>query len=207
MHKEFFGDAYDYAKRVILHAIAKPDEWIVHPMLFRSTGGGEKGGGLSIAKYAAFLGLPCSAVPFNNKCTRDRIAKDVACYRNRYLFLDPDTGIKQQKEGTVGTKHITMQQLREITQARKGKIVLIFDHAFDYGDEAQEKVSKKLELLCGDCEPKMFGAAVIVRKSPCVCFIWLSTERKEVDKVTQKLRDTLPIPTSKIVPIPSFQSG
>ena len=35
-HAEFFGDAFQYTHRGLLHAVAGPDEWIVHPMLFRS---------------------------------------------------------------------------------------------------------------------------------------------------------------------------
>ena len=65
MHLKFFADSYEYVKKAVIHAIAHPNEcneWVVHPMLFRSLDGGPRGGELDIAEYAAFLGLPEAAV-------------------------------------------------------------------------------------------------------------------------------------------------
>ena len=193
MHKEYFADSYEYVKRVLLRAIAEPDEWIVHPMLFRSKDEGPKGGGLCICQYAAFLGLPCSAVLPGNTRTRQQMIEDVAHCCDRYLFLDPDKGIV---EGDGDTKCITVCQLTKIIKARDGKIVLVFDHAFPDGGKAQNKVKSKLDLLC---KQNLFGAAVIVREHRCVCFFWLSTKQEEVEKVTQKLKDNLPVPPSRLV--------
>ena len=80
--------------------------------------------------------------------------------------------------------------------------MLVFDHAFNDGGEARKKVNDKLELLCEDCKPELFGAAVIVREHRCTCFIWLSTERKEAEKVTQQLRANLNVPSDRLVPLP-----
>ena len=55
MHLKYFADSYEYVKRALITAIAEPQEWVVHPMLFRSIDGGRPGGGLDIAEYAAFL--------------------------------------------------------------------------------------------------------------------------------------------------------
>ena len=83
-HAEFFGDAFQYTHRVLLRAIAPPDEWIVHPMLFRSVGGGPPGGGLVIADYAQFCGLPYTAVlpegREGRRLTRQTMVADVQPY-------------------------------------------------------------------------------------------------------------------------------
>ena len=59
-HMKWFGDVYTYTHRVLLHAIAEPGEWFVHPMLFRSEGKRPRqpGGGLDAATYADAIGLP-----------------------------------------------------------------------------------------------------------------------------------------------------
>ncbi|MCY4560507.1 MAG: hypothetical protein OXF79_29910 [Chloroflexi bacterium] len=200
MHAGKFADSYDYAKRTLIHAIADPGEWIVHPMLLRSKGGGPKGGGLCIRKYANFLGLPFCAVLPGNTRTRTKIVDDVACYHDLYLFFDPDTGIAEKGD----TEHVTILQLTQITRARTGKIVLVFDHAFPDGGDPRYKVKKKLESICKreKCKPNLFSGAVIVREHRCVCFIWLSTEKKEVERVNQKLQYNLSIPKERLVTFP-----
>ena len=40
MHLKYFADSYEYVKRALINAIAEPQEWVVHPMLFRSIDGG-----------------------------------------------------------------------------------------------------------------------------------------------------------------------
>ncbi len=131
-HAEFFGDAFQYAHRGLLHAIALPDEWIVHPMLFRTVGGGQPGGRLNLTHYAQFLGLPSDAVlpkvRDGRRLTRQTMVADVEPYAGYYLFLDPDTGIDVNGEGS--TKHVSAQQVAEIACARNGRIVLVFDHAY-----------------------------------------------------------------------------
>ena len=197
MHEEKFADSYDYVKRVLLHAIAKPDKWIVHPMLFR-----KKGGGLDLDDYAKFLGLTRTAV-INEKnmdgrrLTIQSLQQDVAGYSHPYLFLDPDTGIDANERSKKNT-HLTVSQVAKITKERKGKIVLVFDHAFDDGGIAEDKVRNKLNLFRNQI-PWLYRAAVIVREHRCVCFMWLSTEQREVQKVTRKLRDELAIPKSKLL--------
>ena len=33
MHRQWFGDAYTYAHRALIHGIASPGEWFVHPIV------------------------------------------------------------------------------------------------------------------------------------------------------------------------------
>ena len=226
-HEEFFGDSYQYAHRVLLHAIARPHEWKVHPMLFRN-----KGGGLNLDKYAKFLDLPREAVLEKKKhgpaLKRGELEKDVEAYRNKYLFLDPDTGIDEgegagehggeEQSPTNGktrssTKHVGQDQLSEIANARNGKIVLVHDHAYRREkiqgtdgkklkgkDKALELVERKLRQLWNNYE--LHCAAVIVRTGPCVCYIWVSKEWREVDTVSRRLRCQLPMPDWRLVPCP-----
>ena len=168
-HAEFFGDAFQYVHRGLLRAIAPPNEWIVHPMLFRRVGGGPPGGGLDLTHYAQFLGLPREAIlpEARNgiRLTRQTTVADVAPYAGHYLFLDPDTGIDENGGGR--TTHVSAQQLAQIAGGRNGKIVLVFDHA--YGFEAgrpQGRVARKLQLLWR--QNQLHGVAVIVRTSPLV---------------------------------------
>ena len=195
MHKKYFADPHDYAKRALLYGIAKPETWVVHPMLFKSTSGGPKGGGLCIREYATFLGLLPEAVLPGNKRTRQKLVDDVEVepYRNRNLFLDPDTGVE---EGDGSTTHISVCQVSTISKRRPSRIVLVFDHAFNRGGDARQKVESKLNLFR---DQELFRGAVIVREHPTVCFIWLSADRKEATEVKGRLRDNLHIPPNRIV--------
>ena len=40
MHLRYFADSYGYVEKAVIHAIAEPQEWVVHPMLFRAIDGG-----------------------------------------------------------------------------------------------------------------------------------------------------------------------
>ena len=194
MHRDFFGDSHDYAKRVLLPAIAPPDKWVVHPMLFRKKGAEKHGGGLNTGEYARFLGLPVEAVLRGNCRTREDLVEDVTSRPEPYLFLDPDTGIHLKKGST---KHVTADQLRQIVDGRDRRIVLVFDHAFRDGGEAQKKVESKLECLRRNWG--LMGSALVVREHRCVCFIWFSADRRIVDKYTERLQTALQFPKHKFV--------
>ena len=194
-HAEFFGDCYQYTHRVLLRAIAPPDQWIVHPMLFRRVGGGPPGGGLATAAYAQCSGLAGEAVLSEKRerrrLTRHTMVADVEPYLNHYLFLDPDTGIDIHGGGS--TSHVAAQQLAEIAQARNGEIALVFDHAYAYeAGKAQDRVFRKLQFLWN--AHQLHGAAVIVRTNPLVTYVWVSTEYRAVEEVRDRIRRQLPIP-------------
>ena len=202
-HAEFFGDAFQYTHRGLLRATAPPNKWMVHPMLFRSVGGGPPGGGLDLTHYAQFLGLPREAVlseVINDiRLTRQTMVADVAGYADHYLFLDPDTGIDENGGGR--TTHVSAQQLAQIAGARPGKIVLVFDHA--YGHQAgppQDRVAQKLQSL--RCQNQLHGVAVIVRTSPLVCYVWVSTMHDAVNDIRDRILQELPIPGRLLIPCP-----
>ena len=202
-HAEFFGDAFQYTHRGLIRAIAPPNKWIVHPMLFRSVGRGPRGGGLDLTQYAQFLGLPREAVlseVINDiRLTRQTMVDDVADHADDYLFLDPDTGINLKGRGS--TAHVSAQQLAQIAGARNGKIVLVFDHA--NGREAgppQERVARKLQSLCR--QNNLHCAAIIVRTSPLVCYIWVSKRHDPVHNIRDRILQELPIPCRLLVPCP-----
>ena len=125
-HAEFFGDSYQYAHRVLLRAIACPDKWAVHAMVFRG-----RGGGLDVDEYAEFLGLPRLIVISDTEGGKplkwQTIVADVKPHSSRYLFLAPDTGIAQ---GHGSTQHVGAKQLAEIALQPNRKSVLIFDHSY-----------------------------------------------------------------------------
>ena len=203
VHAEFFGDAFQYVHRVLLHVIAPPNKWIVHPMLFRRVGGGAPGGGLDLRHYAQFLGLPLEAVlpeAMNGiRLTRQTMVADVEPYVGYYLFLDPDTGIDENGGGS--TKHVSAQQLADIAGARNGKIVLVFDHAYTFqAGQPQDRVAQKLQLLRR--QNQLHGAAVIVRTSPLVCYVWVSTMHDTVNDIRDRILQELPIPPRLLVPCP-----
>ena len=94
MHKQWFGDVYTYTHRALIHGVAPPKEWFVHPMLFSKVRKGEEpGGGLDTDAYARFLGLETDFVLGGNDRKRTQLVTDVASDPERHLFLDPDTGI------------------------------------------------------------------------------------------------------------------
>lgn len=125
------------------------------------------------------------------------MVKDVASRPEPYLFLDPDTGINL-KNGS--TERVTADQLKQIAERRHDKIVLVFDHAFLDGGKAQEKVEKKLKCLSSTWG--LASSAVIVREHRCVCFVWVSTDRKAVEEVTKRLCTGLQLPKPRLVPCP-----
>ena len=202
-HAEFFGDAFQFTHRGLLHAIEPPNKWIVHPMLFRSVGPGPPGGGLDLTHYAQFLGLPREAVlpeaRNSIRLTRQTIVADVEHYAGHYVFLDPDTGIDENGGGS--TKHVSAQQLADIAGARNGKIVLVFDHAYSFqAGQPQDRVAQKLQLLRR--QNQLHGAAAIVRTSPLVCYVWVSTMHDAVNDIRDRILQELPIPGRLLIPCP-----
>lgn len=198
MHNDKFGDSYDYVKRVFLQTIAEPGAWFVHPMLFYYDGGG-----LDLDAYAGLLGLSPEAILSerdgnNRRRQRADLVEDAADSPHQYLFLDPDTGINRNLDARRTSEHVTVAELLEITCERPGKVVLVFDHAFRDGGDAVDKVRAKLDLFRGQ-DPPLYRAAVIVREHRCVCFVWLSTAKSEVQQVTDRLRQQLKIPAWRFV--------
>ena len=192
-HKEFFGDSYQYAHRVLLHCILPSDQsdrWIVHPILFR-----EKGGGLDVAKYAKFLGVDHGVVLESGKdgsaLTGASLVKDVGDRPGPYVFLDPDTGIDfgklDPKTGVVSWKkdqeHVRVKRLADIAKQTGRKIVLVFDHAYERERfkvnerskgvpiphsgkcKARKRSGDKCEYLCGKCKTM----EQVTRRLRCLC--------------------------------------
>ena len=138
MHKQWFGDVYTYTHRALIHGVAPPKEWLVHPMLLsKARKGEEPGGGLETDAYARFLGLETDFVLRGNDRKRTQLVTDVASHPERHLFLDPYTEIglyRDPETGRVvqrkGTKHITGEELGKIANGRQRKVVLVFDHVY-----------------------------------------------------------------------------
>lgn len=201
MHRQWFGDAYTYSHRVLIQAIATPEEWFIHPMLFFADNGEEPGGGLDTNAYSQFLGLENAVVLPGNQRMRSQLVMDVAAYPKRHLFLDPDTGIRLSRNQRRGRQHITPEELVKIATGRQGSVVLVFDQSYRRETKtAHEKVETKLQLLA--CLG-LVGAAVIVRENPCTCYIMVSTNDSDAtNKAIRKIRNSLPIPESRLVMSP-----
>ena len=197
-HSEFFGDAFQYCHRVLLQVIAPPAEWIVHPMMFYY-----EGGGLDLAQYAQFLGLPRTSVLSETRegrrLTKPTMVNDVEPSADYYLFLDPDKGINMSGQGD--TRHVSAQQLADIARARNGKGVLVYDQAFvREKDLPRNRVARKLQTLWD--EHRLHSGAVIVRPSPLTCYLWVSTGHDATDDVRDRILQQLPIPDRFVAPCP-----
>ena len=208
MHRKWFGDAYTYSHRALIHGVAPPDEWFVHPMLFSKIGGGVPGGGLETEDYVQFLGLEDAKVLRGNAWSRNNLVADVAACPERHLFLDPDTGIglyRDVERGCVvqprGPRRVSGDELVGIARGRLGRVVLVFDHSYlRVKATAREKVAAKLNLL-SDLE--LNSAAVIVRESPCVCYVLVAVDGKDlVREKIEQIRARLHLPESHIVRLP-----
>ena len=206
MHRQWLGDAYTYSHRALIHAIAPPEEWLIHPMLFFAKAGEEPGGGLDINDYAQFLGLENAIVLPSNQRVRAQLVSDVAAYPNRHLFLDPDTGIRLSRNQRPGKQHITMEELKKIATERDDSVVLVFDQSYHRETKtAREKIEAKLQLLTG---LGIVGGAVIVRESPCTCYVMVSTNKSDaVNRSILKIRNVLPIPESRLVIPPKHDTA
>ena len=197
-HQNSFGDAFQYCHRVLLQVIAPPDEWVVHPMMCYY-----EGGGLDLAQYAQFLGLPHTAVLSRTRdgtrLTRPTMVNDVEPYGDHYLFLDPDKGINMGGRGD--TEHVSAEQLADIARARNGRSVFVYDQGFTREDNTpKERVGSRLQTLWD--EHKLHSGAVIVRTSPLTCYLWVSTRHDAVDDVRGRILQQLPIPDRFLLQCP-----
>lgn len=73
----------------------------------------------------------------------------------------------------------------------------MFEHGFPNGEEAKEKGKGKLKCL--PFEWGLAGSAVIVREHRCVCFIWVSNDRRAVEESMDKIHTGLQLPKSRLV--------
>lgn len=165
-HIEFFGDSYQYAHRVLLPVIARPEEWTVHPMMFRAECKcqgdrcpDEPGGGLDLDYYARFLGLDRRAViepvQHGRRLLHETLTEDVQPHKDGYLFLDPDTGLTPNGPDP---ERVSIQQVTTIARARDGNIMLIYDHGYSRGKLPRRKVDPvEVPLMCGTCQERNQG--------------------------------------------------
>ena len=73
----------------------------------------------------------------------------------------------------------------------------------------RRRADENFDVLCGPCRAaeqvhqrvddlwqkhRIHSAAIIVRASPCVCYVFVSTECAEVAKATRRIYDTVPVP-------------
>ena len=211
MHMKWFGDVYTYAHRAMIHGVADPEKWLVHPMLFSKMGGGVAGGGLRTEDYVRFLGLEAAYVLSDYTRTRGQLLADVAAHPERHLFLDPDTGIglywdteNECLKQPNSQRHITGGELVAIARGRRGKAVLVFDHSYlRTPGTAREKVTDKLTRLRFLAEHGLTGAAVIVRENPCVCYVLVAVDGGDLVRTKiDQLRARLHIPESHFVMLP-----
>ena len=87
--------------------------------------------------------------------------------------------------------------MQDVARQRPGRITLVFDHAFEDGGDAQDKVEEKRDLVCAPED--LHGGAVIAKEHHTVCFIWLSADQGEALAVADRLRDHLHTPQHRII--------
>lgn len=137
MHRDKFGDSYDIVKQSILRWLASCGKWVVHPMIT---------GNPSFAEdYYGFLNVgPVLPEPkaFRQSSRKEwiEIAKGCQCH----LFLDPNTGLRQDLPNSGQQSFLKISELADIAKAdaRRKKLTLVFDQSIDPAYVVDPRIGK-----------------------------------------------------------------
>ena len=196
MDPQKFGDSYDIVKREIIHGLAPPEHWAVHPMYFLPPWKPN-----FLDQYKEYLGI---RVADHHTCERERVG-EIGALCPTHLFLDPDTGLWVQNVGGVTNenppnrkrKHITVRELVEIarTPSRSHKLTLVFDqsytNAYNNLRVRKEAVREKLNMLPND----IYSVAYVSH----AVFIWVSATKSTVVGATRRFRVKSKIPVGRFI--------
>jgi len=151
MHRDYFGDSYDYLKRFLLGLAPEKSRRIALPMLPENQGSQE-----FLASYAKFLNAevpPCAiaAVP---KFERQDWVKNIQNWIQEsgnsrvWLLVDTCTGLCL---GTTGgsKKHFLMDDFVQLVKFSEVSVAICYDQAFRRADREKriKEAHKKLSEL------------------------------------------------------------
>ena len=195
MHPDFFGDSYDLVKREIIHGLAPAKEWVVHPMYFDFDTKPKPG---FIDAYAAFLRIELAV----RDTTRDSLVKVAAAASPQHLFLDPDTGLwdnRGRPKSGSWDQHVKVDELADIADAREHGLTLVFDQSYSRtirNKERRARAERKLQTLQGAREERQVHGVAYVSHA---VFIWVSKDEGLLAKATQRLLDRSGLPRDRFV--------
>ncbi|MDE0344036.1 MAG: hypothetical protein OXK82_12880 [Deltaproteobacteria bacterium] len=165
MSPDKFGDSYDIVKRDIIHWLACPEEWAVHPMYF----GGNRD---FVNRYTDFLGITCAEGDIRSR--RRVVSVGRTC--PKHLFLDPNTGLKPEHQGPTDSQwdHVTMEELAQIADGpnRASKLTLVYDQGYQRPTNEERKPLAEAKLQTLRCDHDMHSVAYVAH----VVFIWVSKD-------------------------------
>ena len=182
----FFGDSYDIIKREIIHGLAPPEHWVVHPMYFV-----EEPDLQFVDKYTEFLGINIAQGEIFRRRRRFREIGRGCC---KHLFLDPDIGIKL--DNTWSYKRVAGEDLVQIATApnRLHRLTLVFDQSY---------TNTTLETRIGLVQDKLtwlqgygvYGAAYVSH----AVFMWVSAREHIAGAATNRLINCSRLPHWRFV--------
>ena len=188
MRPEMFGDSYDFVKRSLIHGLARPREWEIHPMYFDLDPLPE-----FVRSHAGYLGVDVVAGEGDVASRDDVVAVGSAC-RN-HLLLDPDTGIWTGDRRPNGgwNRHLSPFEIEEIATApgREDLLTLVFDQSYTRANDEDKMglVEAKLDLF------NLHSAAYVSH----AVFIWFSQSGDLVTDATRRLLRESGLPDFRVV--------
>lgn len=135
---QFFGDSYDVVKRFLLRTVAPEAKWTAFPMFTHEVAAGE------IATLEAFLGVIVTSPHAITRST-DRATHLSVAANHRYVFLDPDTGVKlkpSKGRGASAVKYVFGPELVSLCEQNRNRLLLVFDQSVPRGNESKAVAAK-----------------------------------------------------------------
>ena len=141
-----------------------------------------------LEKFSQFLDVSILE-PESPDDLKDRNALiKVASLSKDHLLLDPDTGLSiNPKPRDRGLRHVTVEELVTIANARKGKLTLVFDQSVDRANEKERQRQTIAKLRCLGKN----GVHAFAYHSH-MNFIVASVDKQVVIKARKLLEDKLP---------------
>jgi hypothetical protein len=181
---QFFGDSYDVVKRYLLRSLAPSVTWDAFPMFTHEVSL------LELAAFEEFLGVriasPDMLTPGVDRTQHFRVMP-----HHRYVFLDPDTGIRLKPcGGQISTRYVFGTELVDLCIDDPQRLVLVFDQSVARGRERQS-VDGKLAYFH---ERGVSSFAYLSH----ACFVVLSANELALDAASDHLRET-GLPSTRIL--------
>ncbi len=140
MRMKYFGDSYDFVKRVALATIGSGATWDAFPMFTEHVSDAQ------VRAYEKFVGVtvlarePLTPAPFREN-------RFSASAEHRHVFLDPNTGVRLRPQGgKAGTDRVLGREIAALCSGYPDRVVVVFDQAFAFGS-APRTLGEKLHFF------------------------------------------------------------
>ncbi len=189
MHRGYFGDTYDLAKRALMHILAADEPWGIVPM-FTDEWTMDAIHGFERLLQASVL----SADVIGPDDDRSAYFQGIKC--EGHTLADPDTGVSiEHRRPDEWPKFIADSELADLVLRNPKYLTLVYDQS--YSRQTNLATPRMLRKLAKLNERTVEGFGYLGQAS----FLILSCDLRVIEQARERLLDT-GVPSNRLVSLP-----